>query len=130
MSRLHWLVAIAAALPATPSFSQQVERQDSNAPNQVTFRVKSNHASKVQIAYYSQTRRGHAWPGGSQVYALNDYNVHTHTLTCVPGEKICYGAWVTGSGTKHWGVGPNNRYGCSNCCTTCGSGGLSRTLNP
>src|SRR5262245_40564862 len=104
MSRLHWLVAIAAALLATPSFSQ-TERQNSSSPNQLTFRVKSMHANKVQISYYSQTRRNHAWPGGGQVYPLNDYNVHTHTLNCTPGEKICYGAWVTGSGTKYWGVG-------------------------
>ena len=128
MSGLHWGVALAIAL-STPAFAQ-TERQNSNAPNQLTFRVKSNHANKVQIAYYSQTRRGHAWPGGSQVYSLNDYNVHTHTLTCSPGEKICYGAWVTGSGAKYWGVGPNNRYGCTSCCSTCGAGTVSYTLNP
>ncbi len=100
------------------------------SPTQVTFQIKSNYPHKVQIAYYSQTRRGHAWPGGSQAYALNDYNVHTHTLNCTPGEKICYGAWVTGGGSKYWGVGANNRHGCSNCCSTCGAGTLSHTLQP
>ena len=130
MPGLPWLFAIAAALLATPSFSQQIERQNSSSPNQVTFRVKSNHPNKVQISYYSQMRRGHAWPGGGQAYALNDSAFHSHTLNCTPGEKICYGAWVTGSGSRYWGVGPNGKYGCTGCCTTCGSGTVSYTLNP
>lgn len=105
-------------------------KQSSASPTQVTFQIKSNYPNKVQVAYYSQTRRGHAWPGGGQAYGLNDYNAHTHTLNCTPGEKICYGAWVTGNSSKYWGAGPNGRYGCSNCCTTCGTGTFSRTLNP
>ena len=100
------------------------------SPTQITFNMKSNHPNKVQVAFYSQTRRGYAWPGGNQAYGLNDYSVHTHTLNCTPGEKICYGAWVTGTGNKYWGVGPNGKHGCTGCCTTCGSGTVSYTLNP
>jgi hypothetical protein len=131
MSTLRGFMVAATLLLPAPAMSQQIEKQNvGTSPNQVTFRIQSKHPNKVQVTYYSQTRRGHAWPGGSQAYSLNDYSVHNHTLNCTPGEKICYGAWVTGSGNKYWGVGPNNRYGCTACCVTCGSGTATYTLNP
>src|SRR5262249_49416809 len=83
-----------------------------------TFRVKSMSDSNVQIKFFSKNRN-HVWPGGGQVYGLNDFDEHTFKLSCNSGEQICYGAWVTGNGNRWWGVGPDGDKGCSNCCYTC-----------
>lgn len=66
----------------------------------VTFRMKSNHPNKVQVEFYSQNRN-HAWPGGSKAYNLSDYEVHIFKLTCRSGEKICYGAWLSGNQNRY-----------------------------
>ena len=84
----------------------------------IQFRVKSNYAYQVQLSFYSQDRNI-VWPGGGRAYTLNDSNVHTYNLTCVGGERICYGAWVTGNANKYWGVGYQNKQRCSNCCWVC-----------
>ena len=112
------LVAIAAACLAFPALAQNV-----------TFHIKSNHPNKVQVEFYSQSRN-HAWPGGSKAYNLDDYATHSYRLNCNTGEKICYGAWLSGNQNKYWGVGMNNRRGCTGCCTTCNGGSISFTLNP
>jgi len=85
---------------------------------QLTWQVQSMYRHKVQIEFYAQGR-SHAWPGGNRAYNLNDYDVHTYTLNCIGGEKVCYGAWVTGNSSRYWGVGMNNKHGCSDCCYTC-----------
>jgi hypothetical protein len=97
--------------------------------NQIVFNMKSNHPNRVQVSFYSQTRPGFSWPGGGQAYDLNDSASHAYTLNCNAGEKVCYGAWVTGSGSRYWGVGPRMSKSCSNCCGTCG-GTYSYNLNP
>ena len=86
---------------------------------EMTWRLKSSYEYKVQVEFYSQDRK-HAWPGGNQAYGLNDYKTHEFTLSCIAGEKICYGAWPTGGGDTYWGVGPNNKYNCKGCCAICG----------
>jgi len=85
---------------------------------QLTFEVQSMYRHKVQIEFYSQDRK-HAWPGGNRAYNLDDYSVHTYTLNCIGGEKICYGAWVVGNSSRHWGVGMNDKQSCKGCCYTC-----------
>ena len=88
---------------------------------QLTWEVQSTYRHKVQIEFYSQERK-HAWPGGNRAYTLNDYEVHSYTLNCIAGEKICYGAWVTGNSSRYWGVGMNDRRSCQGCCYTCDGG--------
>ncbi len=89
--------------PAGSAGSAGATQVAADSPNQVIFRVTSNHPNKVQISYYSQTRRGQSWPGGDQAYSLNDSLAHSHVLSCNAGEKICYGAWVTGQSSPYWG---------------------------
>jgi hypothetical protein len=101
-----------ASFGAGPSMSEAAELQ---------WRIKSNYRYKVQVAFYSQSRP-HVWPGRNRAYGLNDYQTHTYTLSCVAGERICFGAWVTGRGNTYWGVGPDNRYSCQRCCAICGAG--------
>lgn len=91
------------------------------AAENFTFRIKSNYKYKVQIEFYSQARDS-AWPGDGMAYELNDSQVHDYSLRCQSGERICYGAWVTGNSREYWGAGLHARQGCSSCCYTCDGG--------
>ena len=94
-----------------------------------TWRIRSFHPYTAQLEFYSQDRKGLVWPGRGQVYALRDSSFHTYSLECNPGERICWGAWDTGSGSPYWGVGRNSRHGCTGCCWTCGRKGEPRGIN-
>lgn len=98
------------------------------AQNEMTFQIKSRYPYKVQIALYSQDRKGHVWPGAGRAYNLDDSQVHQLRISCMGGEKVCYGGWVTGNAQTYWGVGNNNAQRCSNCCYTC-NGGMTPVIN-
>jgi hypothetical protein len=83
-----------------------------------TFLVKSMAESRVQIQFFSQDRH-HVWPSAGRAYDLNDYSEHAFKLGCISGEKICYGAWVTGNPRQYWGVGDDGKAACQGCCYTC-----------
>ncbi len=87
----------------------------------LVWHIKSNYKYKVQISFYSQDRSVE-WPGNGQAWGLNDYSTHEYTMRCRLGEKICFGAWVTGDSSIYWGVGADNSHSCSNCCFVCGNG--------
>jgi hypothetical protein len=89
--------------------------------------VKSNYPYKVQVEFYSESRKWE-WPGGGEAYALNDSKTHQFSLTCNSGEKICLGAWVTGNASKYWGVGLRRAHSCQNCCYVCGAGDIPRQV--
>jgi len=95
------------------------------------WRFESKHPNIVNVELYSDTRRGHVWPGNNKVYVLDDYSVKTINISCRNGEKICYGAWVKNRSSLYWGVGYKNRNRCSSCCWTC-NGGQTKVivLNP
>lgn len=87
----------------------------------LVFRIKSSYTFRVQIEFYSQNRN-FAWPGGNKAYNLDDSQIHQFSLNCRSGEKICYGAWVTGNQSRYWGTGLGGRQACSKCCFTCDGG--------
>jgi hypothetical protein len=90
--------------------------------------VKSLDKFAVELSFFSDTYRNRAWPGGSQIYLLDDSRVHTYRLNCRKGEKICFGAWRRGNPDSWWwGSGYAGRQHCNDCCTMCG-GHFSRTL--
>lgn len=97
-----------------------------------TWQISSSYPYLVQIEFYSKDRNV-AWPGRGRAFMLDDSKTHTFSLDCRPGERICYGAWevATGNrtGSRYWGVGQNERHGCSDCCWTCGRKGNPRTIN-
>ena len=109
--RKYVLIALAATL-LTPTFT---------FAESLTFRIRSYHPKQVNIAFYSQNRN-HSWPGGGQVYVLDDYEVHDYSLGCIQGEKVCYGAWVRGSNATYWGSGQGGKEGCQSCCFVCNGG--------
>jgi hypothetical protein len=130
-------LVIAALASATMLVgSSKVTAQSSADPggggggsNTMTWTVKSMYQYKVQIAFYSR-ERNHEWPGNGQAWDLNDYNNHTYTLNCRRGEKVCFGAWVTGNASKYWGVGFGGKQGCSSCCFFCGQQPQAQVLQP
>ena len=84
----------------------------------LSFNIQSNHENIVDLEFYSQDRNV-AWPGDGQVYIIDDYQIHTYSLSCHSGETICYGAWLRNDNTQYWGVGYNNTQYCEQCCYIC-----------
>jgi hypothetical protein len=115
MKMLRLVAALLLGLTATFALPAPAEADT------LVWRFKSNYRYKVQVAFYSQNR-AHVWPGVNRAYGLDDYAEHTYRLECRSGEKICFGAWVTGRGNTYWGVGPNDKYRCTACCAICGGG--------
>ena len=93
----------------------------------MTWRVKSSYKYKVQVTFYSKTRR-FEWPGHGQAYDLNNYDTHEYTLACREGEKVCLGGWVTGNARRYWGVGYRAQHGCASCCYFCDGSEIPRQV--
>ena len=87
----------------------------------LTVEVRNLDPNTVELGFYSQTRQGHAWPGGDQVFLISDNQPHSYKFSCQRGEKICFGAWRRGNPRSYWASGYQAREGCSNCCLQCGS---------
>lgn len=98
-----------------------------HADETFTFRIKSEYEYKVQIAFFSQDRN-FVWPGPGRAFSLDDSRTQSFPLRCESGEKICYGAWVTGDGSLSWGVGPKNDQSCKKCCFVCGDADMTPIL--
>ena len=113
--KFKWLV-LALGLLVVTGFSA-----GSAKAGNFTFLMKSRYPYKVSVAFYSKSR-GHVWPGVRKGYVLADSKVHEFNLSCRYGEKICYGAWVTGNTRKYWGVGFRGYKGCRGCCYRCRGG--------
>jgi hypothetical protein len=109
------IVATAIAVPAVIQFHAPANAGD------VTFVMRNSHPYAVELELYSQDRN-HLWPGNNQVYYLDDGETKQVPLSCMEGETICYGAWVSGDQGTYWGVGPNNAESCDDCCYVCEGG--------
>ena len=96
-----------------------------------TWQIQSTYRYQVELQFYSQDRNA-VWPAGGKAFLLDDSDMHSFSLECNPGERICYGAWdvLTGNktGRRYWGVGQNDRKGCTDCCWTCGRTGAPRAI--
>ena len=87
--------------------------------DEIKWSVRSNHPNIVQLEFFSQDRDA-AWPGGDRAYELKDSQFHDYSLSCQTGEKICFGAWVSGDSSHYWGAGADNDQACDSCCAKCG----------
>ncbi len=93
----------------------------------VTFVMQNHHPNALRVQLYSQDRN-YSWPGGDEDFYLDDGESKTMPLSCEEGENICYGAWIDGDEDTYWGVGPNNKQDCDNCCYVC-EGGETEQIN-
>lgn len=82
------------------------------------FQMRNSHPNAVEVELYSQDRT-YVWPGHGQVYLLDDGETRRIPVSCDEGERICYGAWLSGDTSIYWGTGPDNRKECNDCCYTC-----------
>jgi hypothetical protein len=108
------LVSLVAMLVFAVTLSTPVQAQSHK-----TFRFESEHPNKLEIIIYSDDRKGHQWPGSGRVYVLDTDEVTSFKVGCLGGERVCYGAWVSGNSSTYWGVGRGNKYRCSKCCYVC-----------
>ena len=90
----------------------------------VTFKIRSFAQYAVQVKFFSQNRNVQ-WPAVGRAFDLKDYKIHNIRLNCVAGEKICYGAYLTGNAKRYWGVGADGKQRCASCCITCSPNGVS-----
>jgi hypothetical protein len=81
----------------------------------------------VEVQLYSQDR-DYVWPSSDEVYLLDDGETKTMPIECQQGERVCYGAWISGDQSTFWGVGPGKTQNCDNCCYTC-QGGNTEQIN-
>lgn len=94
----------------------------------MTFKFRSFHANIVDVKLYSDSRRVH-WPAGGRVWSLKNSNVNNLKITCLTGEKVCYGAWVRGTRSMLWGVGYERNMRCTGCCYTCSPNSSTPIIN-
>jgi hypothetical protein len=87
----------------------------------MTWRIRAFDKYAVDVKVFSKNRNN-VWPSSTTVWTLKDYKVHAIKISCIAGEKVCYGAFVRGNPKKYWGVGPTGKAGCANCCYTCTDG--------
>jgi hypothetical protein len=83
----------------------------------ITWHVRSYHRNAVHLKLYSMNR-AHQSPT-TTAYAQRDYNIHRIRISCVSGERVCFGAYVVGNANSFLGVGHDPRRACSNCCYVC-----------
>jgi hypothetical protein len=103
------LVALLALLSAPAANAEEV---------QMSYYLRNMLPHAVVIELYSQSRR-HVWPGDDKVYLLLEGERKAVQIRCEARERICYGAWINGSAQINWGVGPDNRETCTDCCAIC-----------
>lgn len=80
------------------------------------FTLKNGHSNQVSFAFFSASDSTRQWAGGQ----LSPNSVSSNNLGCIPGEKICFGAWSPDSNLgPFWGAGRNGQKRCVGCCLTC-----------
>jgi hypothetical protein len=92
--------------------------QDARADS-MTWQLRSYHPNALEVKFFSQNRKA-VWPSATSHYNIKDYKVNSFKLSCIAGEKICYGASVSGNARVTWGMGTDGRQRCTACCYTCG----------
>ncbi len=89
MNLREWAVAACIAAFATGGAAPALA-------DSITFKVRSFHKFSVDMKFYSKSRNN-VWPGASSHWTIKDYSVKEYRLSCIRGERICYGAATSGS---------------------------------
>jgi hypothetical protein len=97
-------------------------------PPTVTWKLRKDFNGRVALRFFTSPRGG-VWPSSDKVWTLDDLEEHTYSMTCTPGENVCYGA-VDYNAPRggDWGVGLDGEHGCAKCCAACGGGEYTSTL--
>jgi hypothetical protein len=111
---LRIAIIVAMLLPVMGIVGTSSARADS-----MTWQLRSYSPNAVEVKFFSQNRKA-VWPSATTHYDIKDYKVHSFKLSCLAGEKICYGAGVSGNLRRYWGMSTDGKQRCTNCCFTCG----------
>jgi hypothetical protein len=117
MRKVFWGLLIAMIFTQSSAFADSM-----------TWKIRAFDRFAVDVKLFSKNRNN-VWPSSTTVWTLKDFKVHDIKITCVSGEKICYGAFVRGNSKKYWGVGSNGKAGCKSCCYTCSNGFVTPVQN-
>jgi hypothetical protein len=120
--RAFGLAAIAGVLIVGALFASAAP---ASADSDMTWHFRNTTNKLVAVQLYSQSR-AHLWPESNTTLLIpTDGVIYKYTISCVTGEKICYGGWIAGApNSYYWGVGYNGRDHCPSCCGTCGDAEL------
>jgi hypothetical protein len=80
------------------------------------FVLENEHSRAVVVELHGKET---VWPGDDKVYLIDPGAIKEVTISCTPGERICYGAWINGNDAIAFGVGPDNDRTCHDCCSIC-----------
>jgi hypothetical protein len=58
------------------------------------FVLENEHSRAVAIELHGKET---VWPGNDKVYLIDPGAIKEVTISCTPGERICYGAWINGN---------------------------------
>jgi hypothetical protein len=89
-------------------------------PGVFTFKFTNKAPFTVFVRMFSESRNVH-WPAQGH-FILNDGVKRDARISCLVGERVCYGAsYQTDGGGRYWGVGYNGNQTCADCCVRCGT---------
>jgi hypothetical protein len=117
--RLVLVVLSGGLTMSCPQGGTQLERETSAMT--FTFIDSCDDGIPPALALYDVTSSNPSQPRLYLwgIYRLSSYDLpEQFTIDCVPGHKICYGAWIQ-QGQGYWGCGPECRLSCDNCCMEC-----------
>ena len=80
--------------------------------------VRNQRSDNVAVELFSRDSQK-VWPGGDKVFLIRPGAKKSVPISCEPGERICWGAWVVGNDKVTAGVGPDNDQPCDQCCFIC-----------
>jgi len=115
MKTILKVLAMVGVLSSLSFSAARTQDLDAN----ITFRFVSEYPYVVHFEFNSQNYN-RTWPGGGEVYVLDDWETREVTLNCEFGEEIAWGAWVKNNPSIYWGSGRNGSQSCESCVYTCG----------
>jgi hypothetical protein len=85
-----------------------------------TLRDGCDDGVGIDFSVFDSTRGDLVYPGGGLVYSIDSGSTATATLSCIPGDILCFGAIQhKAAPALQWGVGIHGNGGCENCCIAC-----------
>jgi tetratricopeptide (TPR) repeat protein len=119
-----------AGAPAEPPRAEppRAELPPAGTPVRFTWRLRNNTGETIHVKLFGPGR-SHVWPGVGRNWRLDAGARLEQRITCLQGEKICYGAWYRRDPDTFWGVGLDGDQSCRGCCTTCTADSVSPDFN-
>ncbi|MCU0830987.1 MAG: hypothetical protein MUC58_05645 [Rhizobiaceae bacterium] len=87
-----------------------------------TFFNRNSSGYDARLRIFSKSRNW-VWPGPHSAWVMRPDRVQRVVrISCIRGERVCYGAWRASNPHHYWGVGAWGSQPCWNCCYTCNGG--------